>query len=345
MRRHTIKDVAALAGVSPMTVSRVINREPSVQESTQEKVLRAIEALNYQPDVAARSLRGTRSFALGLVYDDNPNANYVVSMQKGVLEACRKHGYELLIYPCDAESSKLVDELSLLISTARLAGLVLTPPMSEDPQIIARLKAAKVSFVRILAARSAPADATLSVFVDDHAAAYAITTHLIQLGHTEIAFLWGNTQYLSSAERYSGYADALRDHGIAIRKKFVLQGSYTYEDGFKRARKLLSGKDTPTAIFGSNDEIAAGVLAAARSAGLNVPWDLSIAGFEDNPFSRQAWPALTTARQITSDIGYTAALTLIDSLRHKDFVHEGVRFEPTLVVRDSTAPPRPDPAP
>ena len=345
MRKPTIKDVAKQAGVSLMTVSRTINQEESVREVTRQRVLKAVDELGYEPDVTARSLRGTQSFAIGLAYDDNPNANYVLSMQKGVLAACRERGYELLIHPYDASAPRLVEELCKLARNVRLAGLVLTPPMSEDPALLSQLQAANIPFVRIIAARQEPDDGMPCVYVDDHSAAYAITAHLIQLGHTRIAFLWGDPQYHSSPERYQGYADALRDHGIPLRKKFVLPGTYVYEDGFRRARKLLAAKEVPTAIFGSNDEIAAGVLAAAHSIGIKVPGELSIAGFEDNPFSRRAWPALTTARQTTSEIGRHATLRLIAELLQK--IPPGdpiqIRFTPELVIRDSTAPPQTNP--
>ncbi len=174
-------------------------------------------------------------------------------------------------------------------------------------------------------------------------AAYAITEHLIQLGHTRIGFLWGEPHHRSSPERYQGYADALKDYGVPLDKKLVLPGRYAFDDGFRGARKLLALKDPPTAIFGSNDEIAAGVLAAARSGGLDVPWNLSIAGFEDSPFSKQSWPALTTARQSTSEIGQHAALQLMAELQRKAGTAADMPanecFIPELVVRGSTAPP------
>jgi LacI family transcriptional regulator len=341
LQHATIKDVAKRAGVSLKTVSRVINRESSVREDTREKVERAIEALGYRPNLSARSLRAAHSYAIGLVYD-NPNAHYVISMQKGVLSACRERGFGLQIHPCDSTSPKLAEELCALARRSRLAGLVLAPPMSEQPELIATLKAHGICFVRILAARTDPADGSPCVWVDDRDAAYAITEHLIQLGHTRIGFLWGEPHHRSSPERYQGYADALKDYGLPLNKKLILPGRYAFDDGFRGARKLLALKEPPTAIFGSNDEIAAGVLAAARSAGLDVPWDLSIAGFEDNPFSKQAWPALTTARQSTAEIGRHAALRLMAELQQDgsvpDTSNEG--FVPELVVRGSTAPPR-----
>ena len=179
--------------------------------------------------------------------------------------------------------------------------------------------------------------------MDDRDAAYAITEHLIQLGHQRIGFLWGGKSHGSSWERYNGYADALTDYGIALDDALVVEGDYSFDDGFRGARKLLALPQRPTAIFGSNDEIAAGVLAAARAGGLNVPYDLSIAGFEDSPFSKQSWPALTTAKQATEDIGRLAARRLLADIREQVLtVQANTGINPELVVRGSTAPPRPN---
>ena len=341
MRSATIKDVAERAGVSLKTVSRVINNEPSVHARTREKVQREIDALGYQPDPSARSLRSTRAFALGLVYD-NPNAHYIINLQLGVLAECRHSGFGLQIHPCDSTSPTLADELRELVRRSRLAGLVLAPPMSEQPELIEALIEAKIPFIRIISARQDPQDGSPCVYVDDRDAAYAITEHLIQLGHQRIGFLWGDRDHRSSPERYQGYEDALKDYGIALDPDLIIPGDYTFDDGFRGARKLLALKNRPTAIFGSNDEIAAGVLAAAHSDGINVPYELSIAGFEDSPFSKQSWPALTTARQATEEIARHAARRLIDDLQRAAngeavaTVNEG--FSPELVVRGSTAP-------
>ena len=341
MRSVTITDVAKRAGVSLKTVSRVINNEPSVRERTRAKVQREIDALGYQPDPSARSLRSTRAYALGLVYD-NPNAHYIINLQRGVLSACRASGFGLQIHPCNAASPRLVEDLCALVQRSRLAGLVLTPPMSEQAKLIRALKAAKIPCMRIISARNDPQDGHPCVYVDDHEAAYAITEHLIQLGHQRIGFLWGGHGHRSSVERHQGYADALKDYGISADRKLIVPGDYTFDDGFRGARKLLALKDRPTAIFGSNDEIAAGVLAAAHSGGINVPYDLSIAGFEDSPFSKQSWPALTTARQATEDIARHAAQRLIGNLQREANGQPPITtndgFTPELVVRGSTAP-------
>ena len=341
MRRSTIKDVAALAQVSLKTVSRVINDEPSVQARTKERVQQAIAELGYQPDPSARSLRSAQSYALGLLYD-NPNPYYVIAVQNGVLSVCRETGYGLQIHPCDSTSPTLAAEIIELVQHARLAGIVLAPPMSERQPLVAELIAHGIRLVRIVSAAADPQDGTACVYVDDRDAAYEITEYLIQLGHGRIGFLWGGKSHGSSWERYKGYEEALRDYGIALDPDLVVEGDYSFDDGFRGARRLLTLAERPTAIFGSNDEIAAGVLAAAKSSGMNVPYDLSIAGFEDSPFSKQSWPALTTAKQATEEIARHAARRLLQEIRDQPAQaqpNEG--FSPQLVVRGSTAPPRP----
>lgn len=347
MRRPTIKDVAERAKVSLKTVSRVINNEPSVMQATRARVLRAVAELDYEPDLSARNLRSNTTFVIGLVYD-NPNPYHIIGVQNGVLSACRETGFGLQIHPCDSTSPMLAEELADSVQRSRLAGLVLTAPISERPELVAALHARGIKTVRIIAATQDPGDG-LCVFVDDRDAAYEITEHLIQLGHQRIGFLWGNISHRSSSERYAGYEAALKDYGIPLDRHLVVPGDYTFDGGFRGARRLLALRERPTAIFGSNDEIAAGVLAAANSAGLNVPHDLSIAGFEDSPLSRQSWPALTTAQQATGDIARHAARLLISQLR-SDACHDSPLnlrnqgFVPQLVVRGSTAPLRQQPS-
>jgi LacI family transcriptional regulator len=345
MRRATIKHVAERAQVSLKTVSRVINNEPSVMQATRARVLHAIAELDYEPDPSARNLRSATPFVIGLVYD-NPNAYHIIGVQNGVLSACRETGFDLQIHPCDASSPLLADELVEWARRARLAGLVLTAPMSESAELVAALTARDIKLVRIIAATEDPGEGSPCVYVDDRDAAYEVTEHLIQLGHQRIGFLWGGLAHRSSTERYQGYEQALKDYGITLDKHLVIPGDYTFDDGFRGARRLLALRDPPTAIFGSNDEIAAGVLAAAKSMGMDVPYDLSIAGFEDSPFSKQSWPTLTTAKQATEDIARHAARLLIGTL-HVDAYDEHAMpvrnqgFVPQLIVRGSTAPARP----
>ena len=294
-----------------------------------------------KPAESRRESGSAKAYAIGLVYD-NPDAHYIINLQHGVLSVCRSSGFGLQFHPCDSSSPKLADELCALVRRSHLAGLVLAPPMSEQPTLIRALSKADVPFIRIISARKDPQDGYPCIYVDDRDAAYAITEHLIQLGHQRIGFLWSGREHRSSPERYQGYEDALKGYGIALDRKLILPGDYSFDDGFRGARKLLGLKDPPTAIFRSNDEIAAGVLAAAHADGIDVPYELSIAGLEDSPFSNVSWPALTTARQATEEIARHAAQRPIGDLQRKanrEPPHEGNEgFSPELVVRGSTAP-------
>lgn len=337
--KATIKDVAKLAGVSFKTVSRVINREPSVGQDLQDKVWAAVKTLNYQPNLGARLMRGAAS-SIGFIYD-NPNSNYVIEMQNGILNTCRAEGFELVIHPCDAKSPTILDELVEMLDRSRVGGLVLTPPLSETPSVMAALTAKKVRFVRILSGSAAPDSLSPCVFIDDRTAGFDITQYLIDLGHKRIAFLGGDMEHASSGERLEGYKDALRKNHLAINDALILPGEYAFESGIERSKKLLSLAEKPTAIFACNDEIAAGTLFAARIMGVSVPQELSIVGFEDSPFSRQAWPKLTTAQQPNSTIAQTAAKLLINDMRaQRDNVEPAAcqGFYPKLVVRDSSCP-------
>ncbi|MFT5788199.1 MAG: LacI family transcriptional regulator [Shewanella sp.] len=334
----TINDVAKHAGVSIKTVSRVTNNEPSVKQATIDKVNEAIKALNYQPNLAARSLAGTSSYVIGFIYD-NPNAYYIIDMQNGILSACKDLGYELLIHPCDSKSADICDELVKLVKHNRLSGLVLTPPLSEDPVILAALDKIDASYVRIIAGEKLEDNNGLAVLVDDKSGAISITQHLIDLGHKQIAFLSGDEQHESTKERLAGFKQALNDNNIAIDSNFIIDGQYSFESGVAGAKKLLSQSKKPTAIVACNDEIAAGALFAARLEGIDIPADISIVGFEDSPFSRQTWPKLTTVHQPNQKIAHIATELLIAKRRAQASDQSRV-FVPEPVIRDSSASPK-----
>jgi LacI family transcriptional regulator len=337
VRSVTLDDVATRAGVSAKTVSRVVNGERSVRQETRQRVLHAIEQLDYRPNLLARGLSGSHAYTIGLVYD-NPNAYYILAMQQGALAACDALNFGLQMRPCNSRSPGLAEELRDFVHRSRLSGLVLTTPVSEREASLHRLAAYHIPFVRILSAARDPRDEFPCVYVDDRDAAYAITRHLLQLGHVRIGFLRGGKHHHASAERLKGYKDALRDYGVPVRKELMIEGDYVFDDGFRGARRLFDLAEPPTAIFGCNDEIAAGALAAAQSTGLQVPYDVSIAGFEDSPFSRHSWPPLTTARQRADVIVEHATRMLITRIGGGDVGNEA--FNPELVVRGSTAPPR-----
>lgn len=336
----TMNDVARLAGVSQKTVSRVINHETWVSDQTRQRVLKAVEKLDYRPDLSARSLRSARAYVISLIYD-NPNPYYIQAMQEGTLSVCDELGFDLHIHPCKAQAMDLARDLVRRYRRSRLSGMILTPPISENAHVLHQLNEAGANVVRILSASPDLSDEGTCVYVDDHHASYAITEHLIRLGHARIGFLWGDADHRSSQARYRGYVDALHAYSIKRDEALILQGDFSFDDGFRRARQLFALASRPTAIFGANDEIAAGALVAARSSGIDVPHDLSIAGFEDNPFARQTWPALTTARQATEKIARHAAQLLIEQTREKTCRSTSTKlFRPELIVRGSTSPPR-----
>ena len=335
----TIKSVAEMAGVSIKTVSRVINKEGTVKPDTLKRVEDAIAALKYTPNKAARDLASKGASVLGYVYD-NPNAYYIIDMQKGILDVCRKNNFELLIHPCDASSSNIAKELVEMVDTAQLAGLILSPPLSEMPAVLSELDANNISYVRILSG-----DGTLSshlpyVLVNDFKAAYDITRHLIQQGHKHIAFIAGEEIHKSTTERLNGYKAALEEAGLALDESLIIKGTYSFETGVKSAETLLGMSPHPSAVFACNDEIAAGTLFGARMKGVDVPNDLAIAGFENSPFSRQTFPPLTTASQPTNEIAQHAAASLIQFLRARKNKSTADNlnhtFVPELVVRAST---------
>ncbi|MDP4527522.1 LacI family DNA-binding transcriptional regulator [Alkalimonas delamerensis] len=336
----TINDVAKQAGVSIKTVSRVMNNEPSVRKDTFDKVMAAINELHYQPNAAARNLASTRSYSIGYIYD-NPNAYYIIDMQKGLLDSCKKHGYELLIHPTNAKSPGIVDEVKELVTKSRLAGLILTPPFSEMPHIAEALEDMKVDFVRIVSGSTPSPGVHNCVLIDDFTAAFKITNHLLELGHTDIAFLCGDEEHSSSGERLAGFKAALTKRGLTVNPKYIVPGHYSFESGVEGAKKLMALPKRPSAVFACNDEIAAGALFSARLMNIRIPDELSIAGFENSPFSRQTWPPLTTAHQPNSTIASQAAELLFKHTRpnaNKAQIQAQPVFIPELLVRESTSP-------
>ena len=334
--KATINDVAKQAEVSIKTVSRVMNNEPSVRAPTREKVMAAVELLNYQPNLAARNLAGTKSFSIAFVYD-NPNAYYIIDMQNGILSACKKQGFELLIHPCDSKAENILEEVTKMVKQSRVAGLVLTPPFSEQPEFVQHMKNLAIDVVRIVSGNVAPDNIAPCILIDDHAAAKSITQHLIKLGHEKIAFIAGGSEDGSTIERLTGYKEALINNNIDVNEDLIIDGEYTFESGVNGAKTLLNAKEKPSAIFACNDEIAAGALFSSRLMGIEIPGQLSIVGFENSPFSRQTWPTLTTADQPTQSIAEDAANLLIAYARKQKVSEQSKHYTPQLVVRDSTA--------
>jgi len=328
--RVTMTDVAQLAEVSSKTVSRVINKEQYVCPLKKERVWQAIKELNYHPSVTARQLCGAPS-SIGFVYD-NPNSHYIIECQKGILEICLAEGLELFIRPCQASSPTICDEIITMVRRSQMAGLVLTPPLSEMPTLLTRLAQENIPYVKVTSGNRSDDECT--VCIDDFTAAADLTQYLIDLGHKDIAFVQGDKAHGSALQRFSGYLSKLNKNKISQNEDFILEGIFSFESGVEGAFQLLTGDNKPTAIFACNDEIAAGCLFTAGFMGISVPEELSIVGFEDSPFSRQTLPGLTTAKQSTEFVAKTATQLLISIIRKKVKPQSRV-FTPEVVVRGS----------
>ena len=335
MARKTIEDVAALAGVSIKTVSRVLNEEPSVRGETRRRVQEAMSALNYQPSLHARSLAGRRSSLIGLVYD-NPSGNYVFTVQSGAIARCRESKLRLFIQPCDGVGDRLIDEVLAMVEQTHVDGLVLTPPLSGDAALIAALIRRGLPYVLI--APDAEGIEGSSIAMDDRAAAREMTDYLIGLGHQRIGFVAGHPGHGYSRWREQGWRQSLAAHGIEPSPDLVEQGYNTAASGREAGHRLLDRPERPTAIFASNDDMAGGVILAAHERGLELPRQLSVAGFDDTELAGLIWPTLTTIHQPVYDMAYGAVGLLIDLIRGEE-TSGSVVLAHRLVARASTAAP------
>ncbi|HEY65374.1 MAG TPA: LacI family transcriptional regulator [Caldilineae bacterium] len=331
----TIFDVARHVGVSIKTVSRVINNDPVVSEDTRAKVMAAVRELGYVPNVSARRLASRRSYVVGLVFH-NATWAYITEVQQGVLETCRKEGYGMLIHPCNAKKSEDQQEILRLVAQQQVDGFIFTPPCDNAVALLEELEARRIPFVRLTpCVRQGPSP---FVAADDWRGAYEMTEHLINLGHRRIGFIMGNPDHQASHDRLAGFKAALEAHRIPFNPALIQQGDFQFESGVTCARALLGMEPRPTAIFASNDDMAAGVLAVAHQMGISIPADLSVAGFDDVPLARQVWPALTTIRQPIYEIAVSAAQLLIRLLKGESVETSFYELPTTLIVRESTGP-------
>jgi len=334
MSRKTIHDVARAAGVAIKTVSRVLNDEPNVRPETRARVLAAAEQLQYLPSLSARSLAGRRSFLIGLIYE-NPSANYLIDLQHGAMARCRKEKFRLFVHQCNGRGEELIRDVIGLIDQTHVDGLIVSPPLSEAAPLIAALDQRNIPFVRI-----APSDlqhASPYVDMDDEGAAREMTGHLISLGHRRIGFIVGHPNHIASSLRLRGYRCALEQHRLDYDPAYVKQGYFVFESGLEAARELLTLPLPPSAVFASNDDMAAGVLLAAHELGIPVPGRLSVAGFDDTYIARIVWPRLTTVHQPSYDLAFSATDLLLLSL--KDGAGpKTARLPHKLILRESTGP-------
>ena len=336
--KPTINDVARLSGVSKKTVSRVINRSPLLNDETRKRVQEVIQELGYVPNPQARGLALRTNFLIGLIHD-NPNAQMVLNVQQGILEALQGSEYEMIVRPVDRGSSAMLDDVRTFLERQRLFGVVILPPISENDALARLCEELGCRYVRMGSAELDDPDHMVAS--NDREAVRAAMAYLIGEGHRQIGLIAGPHGFRSATERRKGFEDALAAAGIKLPRSLIAEGNYTFESGIAAAEKLLDLSPRPTAIFASNDEMAAGVVHAARERGIDVPSDLSIIGFDDTPIAAHIWPPLTTVRWPIISMARSAALKLLTSSGEEDEdVPEPSLFISRLVKRASVAPPQ-----
>ena len=334
----TIHDVARHAGVSPMTVSRVINSESNVRDETRARVNASIKTLRYSPNLAARSLASADTVHIGILYA-NSTAAYLSELLLGSLEQSSLSGCQLVLEQCeDLESERKA--VQRLIAGG-VDGVILPAPLCDSEDALRTVVGAGIPAVLVTSGRPAPGFSAVSI--NDFEAARDMTRHLLGLGHRRIGFINGHPGHSASGQRFRGYMEGMTEAGLEVGADQVAQGFFTYRSGLDAAERLLSNSFHPTAIFACNDDMAAATMAIAHRKGMDVPKDLAIAGFDDTPLASMIWPELTTVRRPISDMARQAVGLLLEQVRAKragkpqPAEHKLLGF--TLVKRESTVPP------
>jgi LacI family transcriptional regulator len=326
-----------------MTVSRVINSEPNVREETRARVAASVKALRYSPNLAARSLASADAMHIGVLYS-NPSAAYLSEFLLGSLEQSSLAGCQLVIEQCGGLESER--EAVERLAKGGIDGVILPAPLCDSEEALKAVDEAGIPAVLVASGR--PAAGLSAVSINDFEAARAMTRHLLSLGHRRIAFINGHPNQTASGQRFRGYIEGMTEAGLSVGTDQVAQGYFTYRSGLEAAEKLLDAWN-PTAIFASNDDMAAATMAIAHRRGLDVPGDLAVAGFDDTPLATTVWPELTTVRQPIAEMAREAVRLLIEQIRGRRagkpaaVMHKVLKF--TLIRRESSAGVDEKPAP
>ncbi len=326
-----IKDVAKLAGVAPITVSRVINHSGSVNPATRERVQRAINELHYVPNTLAQSLRSKQTHTIALLLSDITNP-FWTTIARGVEDAAAEKGFHTILCNTDEDPEKEATYLNLLLQR-RVDGIVIAPTTNDKLRLTA-LKRHQLPCVLI--DRRVDGFKSDVVCGDNRGGAELLTEHLIRLGHRQIALVSGPHSISSAEERAEGYRAALRKHRIPIEESLIFRGEFKQDSGYQLVKRLLERDPRPTAIFAANNLIAVGALQALREIGLRVPEDIALVCFDDIPYASAIEPFLTVVAQPAYEMGRTAAGLLMERLAAtRNIRTREVVLAPELVVRQS----------
>lgn len=326
----TITDVAQRAGVSPVTVSRVINNASNVNPQTRARVLDAIRELGYVPNVAARGLRSKRMHSLALILPDITN-NFWTTVARGVEDAAQARGYAVLLCNTDENLSKQAGYLRL-VASQRVDGVIIAP-CDGDPDHVAPLRERAIPSVvidRLVAGWKVD-----RVQGDSLSGAYALVRHLLGLGHVQIATISGPRGTSTADERVAGYRLALAEAGLPVDERLIRRGEFRISSGAQMTRAIFQEGLRPTAIFAANNALAMGVIEAAGELGLRIPHDLALVCFDDLTNSSRLFPFLTVAVQPAYEIGFKAAQLLLDRFDAPEKPPREVILPTRMIVRYS----------
>jgi LacI family transcriptional regulator len=342
----TIFDVAHEAGVSSATVSRVLNNKGYVKPETREAVLQAVTRLGYVANQQARSLAGGRSRVIGLlVY--GMGSSYMGAIVRGIDVALATARYDMMLYTTHSRSEA---DCVAMITRGLADGLLLVLPRTLATYLDSLQRQ---QFPYVLIDHQGLGDYHHSVGATNFQGAYAATRYLIELGHRRIGFITGALDVGGAVDiagvfdigcavdRLAGYRAALAEFGLAADPALIRDGNFFQPQGFAGAQALLDLLERPTAIFASNDDMAFGVMEAARVHGLQLPEDLSVIGFDDVPRAADVYPPLTTVRQPLEQMGQVAAETLLKLIDDPQFVVERIALPTELIIRESCCPVAP----
>lgn len=342
-RQVTLADIAATAGVTPMTVSRVVNENGYVHVDTREKVLRVVQEMNYRRNGLARGLKRQRTETIGLVIGDvaNPFAAEVI---RGVREVLTTRGYTLFVCVCEQSVQEEAAAFEAL-ADHRVDGMIVATRASKKGNLhLTRLLEADLPVVAL--GRDFKHPHTDFVSADHFKGGYDATEHLIRLGHQSIGFIGIKQTYGAGLKRFQGYLKALQAHGVEAKEELIVgpndgagqtPGYSTETTGYEGMKRLLALRRRPSAVFARNDFTALGAVSAIKQAGLRIPQDVAIVGFDDVPLAEHTSPPLSTVRQPTRDQGRTAAEFLLRRIEAADSPAREERILPCeLVVREST---------
>lgn len=349
--KPTIDDVASLAGVGRTTVSRVLNNKPNVRDEVRAKVLRAVEMLDYQVNLQARNLAGRTGHRIALIhasnFDTEPNSYYSSAIELGATRAAVRLGFQLSTHIVNQNDPLAAATVLSFLREAQCDGLILTPPFSDSVALVSAVQQQDCRVICIAGAAEV-ARLAITVGIDDRRAGFDIGQHLLAQGHRRFGFIHGLQQHVSAESRYAGFLDALTAQGLDEAVIQQERGNFTFRSGIECAQRIIEGGDRPTAVVCANDDMAAGALLAAHKAGLEIPGDIAITGFDDSPVSEIVWPPLTTIHQPLRRIGERAVERLAEAVAvsHGDKGLGGTDRQPlaevvahSLVVRDSSHTP------